>query len=129
MQHEEMLATIVPDIKDTGFNTVALFFMLFLFVIFFFYFGFELILLPLLSSIDDALVHIYNLGRYGIVITVFLLTYKMFTTSNIGPNQRLICSDTLRYWRFLQTGCLQNVNIFASLHNAINCLINTVEAI
>ena len=84
MQHEEMLATIVPDIKDTGFNTVALFFMLFLFVIFFFYFGFELILLPLLSSIDDALVHIYNLGRYGIVITVFLLTYKVFTTSNIG---------------------------------------------
>ena len=65
MQHEEMLATIVPDIKDTGFNTVALFFMLFLFVIFFFYFGFELILLPLLSSIDDALVHIYNLERYG----------------------------------------------------------------
>ena len=52
----------------------------------------------------------------------------MFTTSNIGPNKRLICSDTLRYWRFLQTGCQQNVNIFASLHNGINRLIKKVEA-
>ena len=67
-----MLATNIEDIKDTGFDTVALFFMLFLLNFFNFlrfYFGFGL-LLPLLSSIDDALVHIYNLGRYGIVIIV-----------------------------------------------------------
>ena len=130
VHHEEHLATNVQGIKDSGFNTVGLFFMLLLLIILNFlllYLGFGL-LLPLLSSIDDALVHIYNLGRYGIVITLFLLTYKVFTSNNVGSNQPIICSDTLRYWRFLQCGSQNNVHIVQTLQNAMKRLITTVEA-
>ena len=70
--------------------------------------------------------HIYNLGQYGIVVTVFLLTYKLFTIKDAG-NQTLISNDVLRYWRFLNTKPQQNI-VIANLYSAIKCLRLTLKA-
>ena len=79
--HEEDLANNIETTKQIGFDTIALFLMLFplsfLYAIIS-YFGFGLAL-PLLSSIDKALVHIFTLGQYGFAIAIFLLTYKLFS--------------------------------------------------
>ena len=115
-------------IKKIGFDTPALFFMLF-FVIFLYvtlaYVGYGL-LITLIFTFDDALVHIYNLGQYGIVVTVFLLTCKLFTIKDAG-NQTLISNDALRYWRFLNTKPQQNI-VIANLYSAIKCLRLTLKA-
>ena len=115
-------------IKKIGFDTPALFFMFFI-VIFLYvtlaYVGYGL-LITLIFTFDDALVHIYNLGQYGIVVTVFLLTYKLFTIKDAG-NQTLISNDALRYWRFLNTKPHQDC-VIADLYSAIKCLRLTLKA-
>ena len=84
--------------------------------------------LPLLSSIDGALVHIFSLGKYAIVITVFLLTYNVFATGGGGGGiQRLVSNDTLIYWKFLNSDFQKNSHI-AVLHHAMNCLDLTLKA-
>ena len=86
------------------------------------------LVLPLLSSIDEALVHIFSLGKYAIVITFFLLTYKVFTTGGGGGGiQRLVSNDTLRYWKFLNSGYRKNTHI-AALQRAMYRLDLTLKA-
>ena len=65
-----------------------------------FYFGLGLTI-PLLSSIDDALAQIFSLGRYAIYVTVFILTYKLFANTSSGGSHRLVSTDALKYWKFL----------------------------
>ena len=103
--HEEELSNTLSITKFVGFDTIALFFM-FVIIIFVYgiiaFFGFGLVV-PLLSSLDEALVHIYRLGKYAFVVIVFLLTYKLFTITSGGVPQRLISNDGLRYLRFLNS--------------------------
>ena len=92
-----------------------------------FYFCLGLVL-PLLSSIDEALVHIFSLGKYAIVIIVFLLTYKVFKTGGGGGGiQRLVSNDALRYWKFLNSGYQKNTHI-AALQRAMYRLDLTLTA-
>ena len=65
-----------------------------------FYFGLGLTI-PLLSSIDDALAQIFSLGKYAIYVTVFILTYKLFANTSSGGSHRLVSTEALKYWKFL----------------------------
>ena len=126
--HEEDMAANNQTIKQTGFDTIALFLMLSLLIFLYgsiFYFGFGFVI-PLLSSIDKALVHIFALGQYGIAITIFLLTYKLFTIKS-GAGQ-LLPNDALRYWRYLNKGCQYKYPLLA-LYRAIELLHLTLKLI
>ena len=129
VHYEEGLSSNWRTIKEIGFDSIALFFMLLLLiglygVLFYFCLG---LVLPLLSSIDEALVHIFSLGKYAIVITVFLLTYKVFSTGGGGGGiQRLVSNEALKYWKFLNSGYQKKTHI-AALQLAIKRLDLTLE--
>ena len=128
--HEENMAANIQTLRQTGFDTIALFLMtfplLFLYGIVS-YFGFGLVI-PLLSSIDTALVHIFTLGQYGFAIAIFLLTYKLFSIKSGGGAQRLISNDALRYWRYLKRGSQINYPILA-LKRSIEIMDVTLKCI
>ena len=128
--HEENMAANIQTLRQIGFDTIALFLMtfplLFLYGIVS-YFGFGLVI-PLLSSIDRALVHIFTLGQYGFAIAIFLLTYKLFSIKSGGGAQRLISNDALRYWRYLNKGSQINYPILA-LHRSIDIMVVTLKCL
>ena len=128
--HEENMAANIQTLRQTGFDTIALFLMtfplLFLYGIVS-YFGFGLVI-PLLSSIDTALVHIFTLGQYGFAIAIFLFTYKLFSIKSGGGAQRLISNDALRYWRYLNRGSQINYPILA-LKRSIEIMVVTLKCI
>ena len=128
--HEEDLANNIQTTKQIGFDTVALFLMLFplsfLYTIIS-YFGLGLAL-PLLSSIDKALVHIFTLGQYGVAIAIFLLTYKLFSIKSGSGAQRLISNDALRYWRYLNKESHVKYPVFA-LRRSIEILLLTLKCL
>ena len=128
--HEENMAANIQTLRQIGFDTIALFLMtfplLFLYGIVS-YFGFGLVI-PLLSSIDTALVHIFTLSQYGFAIAIFLLTYKLFSIKSGGGTQRLISNDALRYWRYLNRGSQTNYPIL-SLKRSIEIMVVTLKCI
>ena len=128
--HEEDLANNIQTTKQIGFDTIALFLMLlpfsFLYAIIS-YFGFGLAL-PLLSSIDKALVQIFTLGQYGFAIAIFLLTYKLFSIKSGSGAQRLISNDALRYWRYLNKESHVKYPVFA-LRHSIEILFLTLKCL
>ena len=114
-----------------GFDTIALFAMIFptLFVYgFIVYVGFGF-LVPLMSTIDEALVHIYRLGNFVFVIVAFLLTYKVLTAGGGGSGaMHLISNDALKYWKFLERKSAQE-NSVTTLRRAMERLQLALNAI
>ena len=128
--HEENMAANIQTLKQIGFDTIALFLMIFPLLFLYgmvSYFGFGLVI-PLLPSIDRALVHIFTLGQYGFAIALFLLTYKLFSIKSGGGAQRLISNDALRYWRYLNKGSQINHPILA-LYRSIEILLLALKCL
>ena len=113
-------AKTIQGTKHAGIDSLALCFMFFLLLFLygalaFFFCG---LVIPLIYIFDDALLHIFELGKYGVLIIAFLLTYRMFTVNSGGSVQGLISNDVLRYWGFLNSGPRYEC-CFAALKSAI----------
>ena len=115
--------------KFIGFDTLALFFMLFLIIFVYGIFIYFLVSVLgfLLSSIDEALIHIFKIGNEGFVVIVFILTYKVFSISSGGGVNRLISNDAVRFWRFLNRRGQRDDPIEA-LQRAVKQLHQTLKA-
>ena len=125
--HEEELAANVQFTKHVGFDSIAVFAMVILLLFLYgtiFYVGLGLAI-PLLSSIDQALIHIFNIGKFALIITAFLLTYTALGGGAV--TQRLVSNETLRYWRFLRNKNPQKSHI-AALTSAMDRLLLTLKA-
>ena len=118
VHHEDELASEKQTIKHIGFNSIAMFFMLFISVFLYsilIYIGLALAI-PLLYSIDQAFFHIFTIGKFALIIVAFLLTYNALGGG--GITHRLISNEALRYWKFLNRNS-QHKN---SLQTALECL-------
>ena len=125
VHHEDELASEKQTIKHVGFDSIAVFLMLFISVFLYsilIYIALALAI-PLLYSIDQALIHIFTIGKYGLIIVAFLLTYNALGGG--GITHRLISNEALRYWKFLNRNCPQK----NSLQIALERLKLAVEAI
>ena len=109
--HEDELASEKQTIKHVGFDSIAVFFMLFISVFLYsilIYIGLALAI-PLLYSIDQAFFHIFTIGKYALIIIAFLLTYNALGGG--GITHRLISNEALRYWKFLNRNCPQKSSL------------------
>ena len=125
--HEEELSANVQFTKHVGFDSIAVFVMVILLLFLYgtiFYVGLGLAI-PLLSSIDQALIHIFNIGKFALIITAFLLTYTALGAGAV--TQRLVSNEALRYWRFLRNNNPQKSHI-AALTSAMDRLLLTLKA-
>ena len=109
-----------------GFDTLALFFMLFLIIFVYSILIYFLVCVLgfLLSSIDEALIHIFKIGNEGFVV---ILTYKVFSLSSGGGVNRLISNNAVRFWRFLNRRG-QRDDPTKALQRAIKQLHQTLKA-
>ena len=127
---EHELYANAKDRKFIGFDTLALFLMVF-FIIFvygiFLYFVAGVFIF-LLSSIDQTLIDLFKIGNDGFVVIVFFLTYKIFSITNGGVNGGLLSNDALRYWRFLNSNRPPKEQIKKVLEHALKQLLQTLEA-
>ena len=115
VHHEDELASEKQTIKHVGFNSIAVFFMLFISVFLYsilIYIGLALAI-PLLYSIDQAFFHIFTIGNYALIIVAFLLTYNALGGG--GITHRLISNEALQYWKFLNRNSPQKNSLTIAL--------------